>query len=56
MYLHCKPQLYLSGSTFTAIRSVYNKGHKGDVNVFSANASENYIYIIYLAAIVTRFP
>lgn len=52
----CKPKLYLSGGGGTTICNLCNKGHKGNVHVFSTNASENYIYIIYLAAIETRFP
>lgn len=52
----CKPKLYLSGGGGTTICNLCNKWHKGNVNVFSTNASENYIYIIYLAAIETRFP
>jgi len=56
VYLHCKPKLYLVVGSCTTICNLCNKGHKGNVNIFSANASENYIYIIYLAAIIaTRF-
>lgn len=46
----------LSGGACTTICNLCNEGHKGNVNVFSTKASENYIYIIYLAAIATRFP